>query len=262
MNYILNLFSGELSWLDVIIRVIVAVLIGMAIGIERELSNHPAGMKTHALVCLGAAITTMISAEMCYSLMGNEALDASSKVDMSRIASGVVSGIGFIGAGAIIKSKDGSVVTGITTAATVWISGCMGLAIGMGYFRIITIAMLAILFATVTLKGLENKFIKHRGTRYIEVITEDKTNALPALEDYFDRKQIVITSFDCTRTVDDEDDDDNDKKEYCCRYFLRIPKGVPFNIVMRDIAKMEEVIEVYESTSTSASAKRRTNSQI
>lgn len=258
MDFILNFFSGELSWTDVLLRVVISVLIGMAIGIERELSNHPAGMKTHALVCLGAAITTMISAEMCYSLMGNAELDASSKVDMSRIASGVVSGIGFIGAGAIIKSKDGSVVTGITTAATVWISGCMGLAIGMGYFRIIVISMLAILFATITLKGLENRFIKHRGTRYIEVITNDKRNALPTLEDYFDRKQILITSFDCTRTIDK---DDEEKKEYCCRYFLRVPKAVQFNIVMRDIAKMDEVIEVYESNSSSASSKRRTNSQ-
>lgn len=261
MEYILNFFNGELSWFDVIIRVIIAVVVGMIIGIERELSNHPAGMKTHALVCLGAAITSMISAEMCYTLMVDPNLSSSTKVDASRIASGVVSGIGFIGAGAIIKSKDGSVVTGITTAATVWISGCMGLAIGMGYFRMVLIAIFAILFTTITLKGLEDKFIKHRGTRFIEIITNDKTNALPTLEDYFDRKQIVITSFDCTRTTKDDDDSKEYAKEYCCRYFLRVPKGIPFNIVMRDIAKMEEVIEVYESTSSSASAKRRTNSQ-
>lgn len=260
MDFVLNLFSGELTWLDVFIRVAVSVLIGMSIGIERELSNHPAGMKTHALVCLGAAITTMISAEMCYSLMGNELLDQASKVDMSRIASGVVSGIGFIGAGAIIRSKDGSVVTGITTAATVWISGCMGLAIGMGYFRIITIAMLAILFTTITLKKLEDRFIKHRGIRFIEVITDNKTAVLPTLEDYFDRKQIVTTSFDCTTA--NENDDEDTAIRFCCRYFLRIPKSVPFNLVMRDIAKMEDVIEVYESTSASASSKRRTNSQI
>lgn len=261
MEYILNFFNGELSWFDIIIRVIIAVVVGMIIGIERELSNHPAGMKTHALVCLGAAITTMISSEMCYTLMIDPNLSSSTKVDVSRIASGVVSGIGFIGAGAIIKSKDGSVVTGITTAATVWISGCMGLAIGMGYFRMVLIAMFAILFTTITLKGLEDKFIKHRGTRFIEIITNDKTNALPTLEDYFDRKQIVITSFDCTRTTKDDEDSKEYIKEYCCRYFLRVPKGIPFNIVMRDIAKMEEVIEVYESTSASASAKRRTNSQ-
>lgn len=259
MEYIISLFGGELSWLDVIIRVVVAVLIGMGIGVERELANHPAGMKTHALVCLGAAITTMISAEMAYSLMGNEALDAASKVDISRIASGVVSGIGFIGAGAIIKAKDGSVVTGITTAATVWISGCMGLAIGMGYFRIIIIAMLAILFATVTLKSLEARFIKHRGMRYIEIITEDKNSALPVIEDYFDRKQLTVTSFDCTTVNPNENEDE--AKKFCCRYFLRIPKGVPFNTVMRDIARMEEVIEVYESNASSATLKKTARPQ-
>lgn len=248
MDYVVNLFSGELTWLDVVIRVAVSVLIGIAIGIERELSNHPAGMKTHALVCLGAAITTMISAEMCYSLMGNEALDASSKVDMSRIASGVVSGIGFIGAGAIIKSKDGSVVTGITTAATVWISGCMGLAIGMGYFRIIVVAMLAILFTTGILKGLERRFIKRRATRYIEVISNDKKNALPTLEDYFDRKQIVVTAFDCILNDNENSQDDaGEAKEHKFRYHLRIHKGIPFNTVMRDIAKMPEIKEVYEA---------------
>ena len=259
MEYLSGLFGGELSWLDVIIRVVVAVFIGMCIGVERELANHPAGMKTHALVCLGAAITTMISAEMAYSLMGNEALDAASKVDISRIASGVVSGIGFIGAGAIIKAKDGSVVTGITTAATVWISGCMGLAIGMGYFRIIIIAMLAILFTTVTLKSLEARFIKHRGMRYIEIITDDKNAALPVIEEFFDRKQVMVTSFDCT-IADDNDDDDSTR--YCCRYFLRVPKSVPFNVVMRELAKMEDVREVYESNASSASLKKTSKPQI
>ena len=259
MEFLSELFGAELSWLDVVIRVVVAVLIGMGIGVERELANHPAGMKTHALVCLGAAITTMISAEMAYSLMGNEALDAASKVDISRIASGVVSGIGFIGAGAIIKAKDGSVVTGITTAATVWISGCMGLAIGMGYFRIIIIAMLAILFTTVTLKSLEARFIKHRGMRYIEIITDDKNAALPVIEEFFDRKQVMVTSFDCT-IADDNDDDDSTR--YCCRYFLRVPKSVPFNVVMRELAKMEDVREVYESNASSASLKKASKPQI
>ena len=259
MEFLSELFGAELSWLDVVIRVVVAVFIGMGIGVERELANHPAGMKTHALVCLGAAITTMISAEMAYSLMGNEALDAASKVDISRIASGVVSGIGFIGAGAIIKAKDGSVVTGITTAATVWISGCMGLAIGMGYFRIIIIAMLAILFTTVTLKSLEARFIKHRGMRYIEIITDDKNAALPVIEEFFDRKQVMVTSFDCT-IADDNDDDDSTR--YCCRYFLRVPKSVPFNVVMRELAKMEDVREVYESNASSASLKKASKPQI
>lgn len=253
MDYVQEIFGGCLKWYDILIRVAVAVLIGMLIGIERELANHPAGMKTHALVCLGSAITSMISTEMCYSLIVDAPLDLAS-VDLSRIASGVVSGIGFIGAGAIIKSKDGSFVTGITTAATVWVSGCMGLAIGMGYFRIIIIAMAAIMFTTFILKWLEDRFIKHRGTRFIEIITDDKSAALPQLEDYFDRKQIVITSFDCT--VANENEDEDKATKFCCRYYLRIPKGVPFTVVMRDIAKMDEIKEVYESTPSSASSKK------
>lgn len=249
MDYLLSIIGGGLTWLDIIIRVAVAVFIGVLIGMERELYNHPAGMKTHALVCLGAAVASMLSVEMCYELISNGELERAS-VDMSRIAAGVVSGIGFIGAGAIITTRDGSIVTGITTAATVWISGCMGLAIGMGYFRIIIIAMVGILFTTITLRWLEDKFIKNRGIRYIEVITDNKENALPILEDYFDRKQIIITAFDCTAA--DEDEDEETATKFRCRYFLRIPKGVPFNLIMRDIAKAEEVIEVYESSPSAA----------
>lgn len=239
-----NLISG-LTWLDILVRVAIAVLIGLIIGVERELANHPAGMKTHALVCLGAAVASMISVEMCYELMYNEALLGRASVDMSRIASGVVSGIGFIGAGAIIRTKDGSFVTGITTAATVWITGCMGLAIGMGYYKIISIAMVGILFTTIMLKWLEDKFIKNKRIRIIEIITDSKENALPVLEDYFDRKQITVTSFDCTAVTDDEDEDAEVK--YCCRYIIRLPKSVHFNMVMRDIARMEETAEVYEA---------------
>lgn len=260
MDYILGLFDGYVSWIDIVVRVAAAVLIGMIIGIERELSNHPAGMKTHALVCLGAAITTMISAEMCYSLMGNAALDQSSKVDMSRIASGVVSGIGFIGAGAIIKSRDGSVVTGITTAATVWISGCMGLAVGMGYFRMVTICMVATLFATITVRWIEEKFIKRRGIRFIEIVTNDKETGLPVFEDYFDRKQIIITAFNCVAAKAS----DGESKKYCCRYDLRVPKSIPFNTVMRDLAKMGEVQEVYEANQNNNSqgnSSKKSNNQ-
>lgn len=259
MDYILGLFDGYVSWIDIIIRAVASVLVGMIIGIERELSNHPAGMKTHALVCLGSAVTSMISAEMSVSLIGVDTFQAAS-VDMSRIASGVVSGIGFIGAGAIIKSRDGSVVTGITTAATVWISGCMGLAVGMGYFRMVTICMVATLFATITVRWIEEKFIKRRGIRFIEIVTNDKETGLPVFEDYFDRKQIIITAFNCVAAKAS----DGESKKYCCRYDLRVPKSIPFNTVMRDLAKMGEVQEVYEANQNNSSqdnSSKKSNNQ-
>ena len=252
-------FASSISWIEVIIRVLIATLVGILVGIEREVANHPAGMKTHALVCLGAAITTMISQEMAYSVM-NSTLGDASKVDISRIASGVVSGIGFIGAGAIIKSRDGSVVTGITTAATVWVTGCIGLAIGMGYYRIVVISLLAILFATYLLKYLEARFIKIRRTRFVEIILTDKNDVLPEIDDYFDRKQIMVTAFDITLVEDDKEDETPEAK-YCARYYLRVPRGVQFNVVMRDLAKMEKVVEAYESSSTSFSSKQKTKAQ-
>ena len=151
-----DLFNGAIPWGSIAVRVVVAAVVGIMVGIERELSNHPAGMKTHSLVCLGAAITSIISQEMGFDIsMSSAAVAVGAKVDISRIASGVVSGIGFIGAGAIIKSKDGSVVTGITTAATVWISGCMGLAIGMGYYRVTLIAFVMVMISTLFLKQFE-----------------------------------------------------------------------------------------------------------
>ena len=227
-----DLFNGAVSWGSIAVRVVVAAVVGIMVGIERELSNHPAGMKTHSLVCLGAAITSIISQEMGFDI---------SMVDISRIASGVVSGIGFIGAGAIIKSKDGSVVTGITTAATVWISGCMGLAIGMGYYRVTLIAFVMVMISTLFLKQFEERFIKNRGTRRLVIVLGNKSATLPLIEEYFDRKQIVVTSFDCIGS------DEEDKRYYFCKYFLRIPKSVPFMTVVRDLAKLEDVCDIYES---------------
>ena len=237
-----DLFNGAIPWVSIAVRVVVAAVVGIMVGIERELSNHPAGMKTHSLVCLGAAITSIISQEMGFDIsMSSAAVAVGAKVDISRIASGVVSGIGFIGAGAIIKSKDGSVVTGITTAATVWISGCMGLAIGMGYYRVTLIAFVMVMISTLFLKQFEERFIKNRGTRRLVIVLGNKSATLPLIEEYFDRKQIVVTSFDCIGS------DEEDKRYYFCKYFLRIPKSVPFMTVVKDLAKLEDVCDIYES---------------
>ncbi|MCI5538091.1 MAG: MgtC/SapB family protein [Oscillospiraceae bacterium] len=237
-----DLFNGAIPWGSIAVRVVVAAVVGIMVGIERELSNHPAGMKTHSLVCLGAAITSIISQEMGFDIsMSSTAVAVGAKVDISRIASGVVSGIGFIGAGAIIKSKDGSVVTGITTAATVWISGCMGLAIGMGYYRVTLIAFVMVMISTLFLKQFEERFIKNRGTRRLVIVLGNKSATLPLIEEYFDRKQIVVTSFDCIGS------DEEDKRYYFCKYFLRIPKSVPFMTVVKDLAKLEDVCDIYES---------------
>lgn len=104
--------------LEIALRLLLAAVLGAAIGYQREKAHKPAGLRTHMLICLGSALFTPIS-EFGFG----------SAVDTSRIASGVVTGIGFLGAGAIIRNREG-IVVGLTTAASIWVVAAVGLAAG------------------------------------------------------------------------------------------------------------------------------------
>jgi len=109
--------------LELVGRLVLAALLGFAIGLERNLTGHPAGARTHALASLGAAAFAIISA---YAFPGS---------DQTRISAGVVTGLGFLGAGLIFREK-GEEVQGLTTAAGIWAVGAVGLAIGVGMYSI------------------------------------------------------------------------------------------------------------------------------
>lgn len=234
-------FSNVIEWSDIIIRVAVAVAVGLAIGIEREISNHPAGMKTHVLVCLGSALASLIATEMAATIY--ELPEA--RVDLSRIASGVVSGMGFIGAGAIMKSRDGTMVSGITTAATLWVSACLGLAIGMGYFEMALITLLGVFSATIILKNIERHFFVRKRTRRLDVLIQDKRSTIPRMDEYFALNKITVLAFEYALGAEKFVVDGEVLSH--CRYMLKVPKGVKFTSVIKDIAMFESVYEVYEN---------------
>ena len=120
-----------------------AVVFGGLIGFERETDQRPAGLRTHILICFGATLFTLIS----MSFPGSE-------IDTSRVASGIVTGIGFLGAGAIFRSEKG--VEGLTTAADIWAVAAIGMAIGIGYYLaalVGTIIIFAVLFIGRRIKG-------------------------------------------------------------------------------------------------------------
>jgi putative Mg2+ transporter-C (MgtC) family protein len=114
--------------LEIIIRVLAAGVFGAIVGIQREKAGKPAGLRTHILICMGAALFTVISV---YGFTGS---------DPSRVAAGIVAGIGFLGAGVIFRSMGGKVVVGLTTAASVWIAAAIGMAAGVGMYFIAAIA--------------------------------------------------------------------------------------------------------------------------
>lgn len=132
----------DLSWLEVILRVALAAALGGAIGFERELRDREAGLRTHLLVSVGAALFTMVSAYAWtdWRFSTPEGL----VFDPTRIAAQVVSGIGFLGAGAIIRQ--GLSVKGLTTAATLWVVAAIGMAAGVGYYEaaLVTTALVLI----------------------------------------------------------------------------------------------------------------------
>ena len=117
-------------WLGMILRFLLAVALGAGIGYQRERSGKAAGVRTHILVSAGAALFTLVS---------TYGFDASG-VDISRVAAGVVVGVGFIGAGVIFRGARGEEVAGLTTAATIWITAAIGLAAGAGMYLISVIA--------------------------------------------------------------------------------------------------------------------------
>src|SRR3954451_15892789 len=133
--------SATLSWPHVLLRLSVAAALGGAIGFERELRERGAGLRTHLVVCVGSALFTLVSA---YAFVGPH-------VDPTRIAAQIVSGIGFLGAGAIIRQ--GLSVRGLTTAATLWLVAGIGMASGAGFYSAAVIATAGALLTLGPLRG-------------------------------------------------------------------------------------------------------------
>ena len=149
-----------IDWPDAAIRITVAVLVGLLVGLERERQDRPAGFRTHALVSLGACVFGLISLHL-----------AGDRFDPGRVAAQVVTGIGFLGAGAIIRH--GSIVRGLTTAASIWCSASIGLAAGCGWLGLAIAAGCAISLVLWLLRPLSDALSAHREILSVVVRVND-----------------------------------------------------------------------------------------
>jgi len=136
-------------WPDDILSITLAIVLGTAIGMEREIRGKAAGLRTNVLICLGAAVFTIISKEM-----------AGESDSLTRIAAGVVTGVGFLGAGAIIRDRGG--VHGLTTAATIWLVASIGVACGAGFYKLAVISTLIAIVVLIGLGELERPLGRYR----------------------------------------------------------------------------------------------------
>lgn len=143
-------------YLDILLRVLISTLLGFAVGFERELTSKFAGLRTHILVCVGSCVFTILSifAFPTISADGNPVAFG----DPARIAAQVLTGIGFIGGGTVLRH--GSSVIGLTTAATLWTTASIGMAVGCGHIILAGIATLITLFVLILVRKLETGYLR------------------------------------------------------------------------------------------------------
>lgn len=171
----LNLYTFGKEFVDTLIPLLVAALAGGVVGLERESHNRPAGLRTHVLVCVGSALLMRVSLAM-YDLVLETGFGNG---DPGRIAAQVVSGIGFLGAGTIMR--EGATIRGLTTAASLWVVSAMGLAVGVGLYMQTFVAVILVMLTLKTLSEVENRIFAHAAYRSLVVQVTDSPGKLGAV---------------------------------------------------------------------------------
>ncbi len=224
----LRFADGFHMWAAVV-RLVLAVICGGLIGIERERKRRPAGFRTHILICLGAALTTLTS-QYIYVYLGMF-------TDLARLGAQVISGIGFIGAGTIIVTKRRQ-VKGLTTAAGLWTSAIVGLAAGAGYVEAALIATAMVLVAELVLSRFEWYLMST--SRDINLYVEySRSAALSAISEILREYNVAVSDLQITKPTDSS-------KHPCAIFSLQIPHTLGHDKLMTAIAGIEEIVSVEE----------------
>ena len=227
MEQLLAIFSEPaLRTETVVMRLVCSMLLGLLIGFEREAQHQPAGMRTHMLICVGSTIFTMLSIYLPWSL-GSMQVSG----DAARIAAQIVSGIGFLGAGAIIKF--GVNVRGITTAATIWATAAVGMAAGCGMLLVALVGTLIILLVLVVFELLEVRIFANEYLKIIEVDYLPQGNDIAAL------RGVLVSYGIRVRTVDIHTT--NSVKPWLLRFSVRIPERVGLEALVAQLNAHEGV---------------------
>lgn len=185
-----------MSVYEIIFKLALAGILGGLIGLERESLNRPAGLRTYTLVCVGSALAMVVSLDMYFQYY--QTVNA----DPGRIAAQVISGIGFLGAGTIMR--EGATVRGLTTAAGLWVVACIGLAVGAGLYIPAIATTVLILFILIYFIHFEEKFIGLREYKGLLMLLEDRPGQVGIIGSILGDMDILIKNIELTRLEDDD----------------------------------------------------------
>ena len=194
--------------IDFLIRIGVALSLGFILGLERELTNKYAGLRTHILVCLGACAFTIISIYgfPSYATGDNIILDQATGIrDTGRVAAQVVSGIGFIGAGAVLRN--GPMIIGLTTAATLWISAAIGMTCGVGMYDVAVITTIASVAVLTIIRVFERKILPSgfKRTRRFKITVYCNNDDVIKIQEFLSSNVLHIDDFTTKRLLENPD---------------------------------------------------------
>jgi putative Mg2+ transporter-C (MgtC) family protein len=219
-----------LEWPHVLLRLSVAALLGGAIGMERELRERQAGLRTHLVVCVGSALFTLVSAYGFHEFLVNGG--SLVRTDPTRIAAQIVSGIGFLGAGAIIRQ--GLSVKGLTTAATLWLVAAIGMASGAGYYSAALFATAGALLTLGPLRIVAYRVVRRYRPEVDRLLVEIPAGGSPgAVLEAIERRGGRVVSLEIAQ--------EGDRRSIAVDVELR---GIDAPLVVADVGEIDGVLEV------------------
>jgi putative Mg2+ transporter-C (MgtC) family protein len=205
---------------EIIFKLALACILGGLIGLERESLNRPAGLRTYTLVCVGSTLAMIVSIDIFLQYYQNV------NADPGRIAAQVVSGIGFLGAGTILR--EGATVRGLTTAAGLWVVACIGLAVGAGLYIPAIATTVLILFVLIYFIRLETIVTGLREYKGIVMVVEDRPGQVGIIGSILGDLGVLIKNINLTR-LEEEDDLE-------IELLLELPPGEDIGRVMDELS--------------------------
>lgn len=216
-------------YLELLLRLLLAGILGGVIGYERQHTNRPAGFRTHILVCIGSALV-MVTSEFIF-----ERYHTVSNMDPARLGAQVISGIGFLGAGTIIR--DGVNIRGLTTAASLWAVSCVGIAAGIGFYEGAIAATLLIFLTLIVLKRAEIRFVRKKSLKAFLIESENLTGQIGKVTGVFEGLGLEIKNIELTNKAEES---------LVLRLVARIPDSRSKKQALDSLQQVEGVIKVVE----------------
>jgi len=232
MDFLIGGIISDIHWIDIILRIASSIIIGGVIGFEREKHNRPAGLRTHILVSLGACVITLIECTIASRVSELAQSTDGVSVSVGRIAAQVVSGVGFLGAGTIVLSKQR--ISGLTTAASLWNAACMGLAVGYGFYLLAFVSCILVLIVLALLTKLIHVNVEKR----VEVKFIHRVETMDYISAFLDRKNVQVLDMDFHVEMTGE------TNLYTNVYQLKLPTNVSYTDIIAHLSEYKNIRSV------------------